>query len=167
MGSALAGLFKKTYPRGRIVAFDNLKRRGSEINLARFKRIGVEFIHGDVRIKDDLWALPDRFDALIEASAEPSVAAGINGDPNYALQTNLAGTLNCLEFARRRAGAFVFLSTSRVYSMDPLQSLLLKESRSRYDIAPRQKCPGASARGIAENFPTHLPRSIYGATKLS
>ena len=34
-----------------VIAFDNLSRRGSELNLNRLRDAGVSFIHGDVRVK--------------------------------------------------------------------------------------------------------------------
>lgn len=167
VGSSLALAFRRESPACKVVAFDNLRRRGSELNLALFKQHGVEFFHGDIRSEHDLEELPGEFDLLIDASAEPSVLAGIDGSPRYVLQTNLAGTLNCLEFARRRAGCFVFLSTSRVYSMEPLRAVNLSESETRFEIAEDQSLPGVTPKGIGEGFPVDLPRSLYGATKLA
>lgn len=167
VGASLAASYRETYPDARVVALDNLRRRGSELNLARFRRLGIEFAHGDVRSAHDLEAVEGTFDLVIDASAEPSVLAGLGGSPHYVLETNLGGTLSCLELARRRAGAFVFLSTSRVYSMAPLRQLRLREDASRLEIENEQPWPGASVRGIAEEFPTHLPRSLYGASKLA
>jgi CDP-paratose 2-epimerase len=60
------------HPEWELVAFDNLHRRGSELNLPRLRDAGVRFVHGDVREQDDLFAVGE-VDALIEASAEPSV----------------------------------------------------------------------------------------------
>jgi len=34
-GSSVALALKRAYPRARVTAFDNLRRRGSELNLAR------------------------------------------------------------------------------------------------------------------------------------
>jgi CDP-paratose 2-epimerase len=167
VGSFLARRFKADYPKAKVVALDNLKRRGSELNLAFFKQEGIDFVHGDIRSREDLAELDGRFDLLIEASAEPSVLAGLNSSPNYALQTNLVGTLNCLEFARQRADQLIFLSTSRVYSIQPLRELALQETKTRFEILNQQKQPGVSSVGISEQFSTHLPRSIYGASKLA
>jgi CDP-paratose 2-epimerase len=146
---------------------DNLRRRGSETNLNSFRAKGIHFTHGDIRQHEDLADLPGNFDLLIEASAEPSVRAGEEGSPSYVIGTNLLGTLNCLEFARRRAGSFLFLSTSRVYSMSSLRSINLREAQERFEIAPAQSLPGISSAGINEDFPTQKPRSLYGATKLA
>jgi CDP-paratose 2-epimerase len=148
-------------------AFDNLKRRGSELNLERFKKHGVHFVHGDVRQPADLAALPSTFDLLVDASAEPSVLAGLDGSPSYLLDTNLGGTLNCLELARARTRTVIFLSTSRVYSIAPLRELALDEGPTRLTLKPSQQSPGVGPAGIAEDFPTHLPRSLYGASKLA
>jgi CDP-paratose 2-epimerase len=167
VGSNLARYFKQEHPSADITVLDNLKRRGSEINLPLFKRLDIEFTHGDIRTFSDLEDLRGNYDIFIEASAEPSVLAGINDSPRYVLQTNLLGTLNCLEFARKRANTFVFLSTSRVYSIAPLRELCLLEAPTRFNIAETQNVTGISRQGISESFPVHLPRSLYGATKLA
>jgi len=167
VGSFLARRFRETDPKARIVAFDNLHRRGSELNLADFRRRGIDFVHGDIRCRADLDSIEGTFDVFVEASAEPSVAAGFTSSPAYALETNLVGTLHCLERARARAGAFVFLSTSRVYSAARLTECASVEEAQRLDFAVSDGVPGLSARGIAESFPTSAPRSLYGATKLA
>lgn len=167
VGCNLAHFFKTRDASCEVVVLDNLRRRGSERNLPILKRSGIAFVHGDIRQSSDLDDLSGDFDVMIEASAEPSVQAGLSGSPQYVLQTNLVGTLNCLEFARQRVGALVFLSTSRVYSIEPLRAIRLTESATRFEIASQQSLPGLSEKGIAENFPTHLPRSFYGATKLA
>lgn len=165
VGSSLALNFKKTHPSARIVALDNLKRRGSELNLVAFKEKQIEFVHGDVRVQRDLADLTGNFDLVVDASAEPSVLAGLNGNPEYLLQTNLQGTLNALDFARNRAERFLFLSTSRVYSIAPLKELPLVDIETRLDV--NETLNGVSFSGVKESFPTHLPRSLYGASKLA
>jgi CDP-paratose 2-epimerase len=149
-----------------VVAFDNLSRRGSELNLPRLRQAAVTFVHGDVRDKDDLMAL-DRIDAVVECSAEPSVLATVDGSPDYAIRTNLMGAYHCLELARRDEAQLIFLSTSRVYPLRHLLAIALEETETRFEIAPDQRLPGVSAAGIAEGFPLSGPRTIYGATKLS
>ncbi len=166
VGSSLAFEFRERSPKTEVVVFDNLRRRGSELNLNQFKEKGIDFRHGDIRIPSDLNDLPGDFDFMIEASAEPSVLAGVTGSPDYVLQTNLTGTLNCLEFARKRCGGFIFLSTSRVYSIDPLKRLELAERDTRFELAKSHE-PGLSSKGITEEFITSEPRSLYGASKLA
>ena len=80
VGSNLALAFKRDRPTATVIVLDNLKRRGSELALERLSASGIEFAHGDVRVSDDLAALGP-VDLLIEASAEPSVHAGYDGNP--------------------------------------------------------------------------------------
>lgn len=166
VGSSLAVNFKKLYPQYRIIAFDNLKRRGSELNLSLFYQNNVEFIHGDIRNAEDFADLP-KIDSIIEASAEPSVLAGINSTPDYVVNTNLVGTINCLNFAVKNASDFVFLSTSRVYPIEKIENIAFEETASRFIISKHQTLNGVSENGINEEFSLDGYRSIYGATKLS
>jgi CDP-paratose 2-epimerase len=166
VGSNLALMFRRGFPNVAITVFDNLKRRGSDLNVPRLLAEKVTFLHGDIRCPEDLDAVPD-FDLLIDCSAEPSVQAGVGGSPLYVLNTNLNGTINCLELARRRNGAFLFLSTSRVYPIALLNDLPFEETPTRYRWLPKDSTTGFSAEGIAENFPLDGARSFYGASKLA
>ncbi len=166
VGSNLAVLFRQHFPDVRVVALDNLKRRGSELNLQRLGEAGVSFIHGDVRCEEDLSSLPD-FELLIDCSAEPSVQAGATGSPRFVLNTNLNGTINCLELARERKAGFLFLSTSRVYPIQELNGLEFEEQETRYRWTGRPLVPGISERRISEQFPLMGSRSYYGASKLA
>ena len=149
-----------------VVALDSLKRRGSEITLARLREAGARFVHGDVRQPSDL-AEAGAFDALIECSAEPSVLAGIDGARDFLVHTNLFGAYNCFEAAARHGAQVIFLSTSRVYPLRHLTGLKLTETETRFELDREQPAPGASERGIAETFPLDGPRTLYGATKLA
>ena len=166
VGSSLAISLKTHYPDYEIFALDNLKRRGSELSLSRLKAAGIAFVHGDIRNKEDFDALP-AVDAVIEASAEPSVLAGLDGTPDYLINTNLLGTVNCLNYALRHRAAFIFLSTSRVYPIKTLETLNFGETDTRFVLTDEQPVPGASSQGIAEDFPLAGARSLYGTTKLA
>jgi len=166
VGSNLAVSLAARHPDWELIAFDNLYRRGSELNLPRLEAAGVEFVRGDVRETGDLAALPP-CSALIECSAEPSVMSGVDGDTGYLVHTNLTGAYNCLELARRDSAFVVFLSTSRVYPVAPQVELALEERETRFEIAPEQKVPGVSPAGISEEFPLDGARTLYGATKLA
>lgn len=158
---------KRRFPSARVTSLDNLRRRGSELNLPRLGDAGVDFSHGDIRNAEDL-AIPGRvFDLIVECSAEPSVLAGLGGDTDYIINTNLAGTIRCLELARRCKSDFVFLSTSRVYPVAAVNDIKTIEAETRLTIAPQQTLIGASSRGIDEAFTTSGARSLYGATKLA
>lgn len=165
VGGNLAVALAERQPGWEIVALDNLMRRGSELNLARLREVGIEFVHGDVREPADLKAA-GRFDAMVECSAEPSVLAGF-GDPSYSVQTNLLGAFNCLERARAEEAFVVFLSTSRVYPVAPQLKLELEETETRFELSAWQPVAGVGPAGIAEDFPLAGARTLYGATKLA
>jgi len=168
VGSSLAYQFLDDDPTNQVVVFDNLRRRGSELNLAKFKKRSIRFVHGDIRNSSDFSEIDDNFDLLIEASAEPSVLAGIDGDCTYLFDTNLGGTFHCLEYARRRCGGVIFLSTSRVYSIPDLLAIPLKEAETRLVVdGTGGFVHGLSDAGISEAFSLNGHRSMYGATKLA
>lgn len=162
VGSNLSIELKKHYPNIEVRAIDNLVRRGSELNIPRLKEYGVKFQHGDVRIFSDIDA---DCDLIIECSAEPSVMAGVTSSPEYLLNTNINGAINCFELARKRQADIVFLSTSRVYPVERLSELPFKEGKTRFEWGTQKKV-GFSKKGIAENFDLSGPRTLYGATKL-
>ena len=166
VGANLSLYLKRCFPDATVVALDNLSRRGSELNIPRLREHDVEFLHGDVRCPEDLQRCPD-FDLLIDCSAEPSVQAGANSSPRFVLNANLLGTINCLEEARERDAAFLFLSTSRVYPIARLNELPFSESDSRFEWQIESGTRGASAAGVSEDFPLDGARSFYGASKLS
>ena len=167
IGSSLAIAFRRRDPSCRVLAFDNLRRRGSELNLRRLRQAGVEFVHGDVRSPADLEAAVDHVDVLVECSAEPSVLAGHDGQTRYVVDANLNGLVNCLELVRKQGATLVFLSTSRVYPTAALSRLRFETRGDRFELAPTQDVPGASPEGISEDFPLAGPRTLYGATKLA
>jgi CDP-paratose 2-epimerase len=166
IGANVAVALAARHPDWELLALDNLRRRGAELNLPRLRAAGVAFIHGDVRTLDDLFGVGE-LDALLECSAEPSALAGVEGSPSYVVHSNLLGAYNCLELARARGAYVVFLSTSRVYPVAAIERLSLIESETRFELTDTQPLQGASAAGIAEDFPLNGARTIYGATKLA
>lgn len=166
VGSNVAVLLKKKYPGYTIIALDNLKRSGSELNLPRLKKHEVRFVHGDIRNREDFDDI-GHIDLLIEASAEPSVLSGTNSSLDYLINTNLNGTINCLNFANKNKAGFIFLSTSRIYPIKQIESIAFRESATRFEILPGQPLPGITSLGISEKFSLEGSRSFYGATKLA
>jgi CDP-paratose 2-epimerase len=165
VGASISVTLASRQPDWELVAFDNLRRRGSELNLPRLRQAGVEFVHGDIRERGDLLGVA-RIDALVECSAEPAVLAGYES-PDFVVSTNLLGAYHCLELARRENALYVFLSTSRVYPTDTLRGLNLAENETRFELLPTQDVPGVSHNGISEAFPLSGARTLYGATKLA
>lgn len=150
---------------------DNLMRRGSEKNGALLSVLGCRVVHGDIRQASDLEALPE-VDWVIDAAANPSVLAGVDGKTSsrQLIEHNLLGTVNLLEFCKRQRAGFVLLSTSRVYSIRHLAGLPMRVEEEAFvpDLS-RLSGPvaGISSEGIAEDFPTAAPVSLYGSTKLA
>jgi CDP-paratose 2-epimerase len=166
VGSSLCIKLKKKYPAYSIVAFDNLKRRGSELNLIDLKKNEIDFIHGDIRNKEDINAVGS-FDLLIEASAEPSVLAGLNSDPTYVINNNLYGSIHCFDACLKYNAKLIFLSTSRVYPIDKIENANFIEEETRFSFCEEQQEKGISKLGISEDLSLFGPRSFYGTTKLS
>jgi CDP-paratose 2-epimerase len=166
LGSAVALRLAQAFPAASVVVIDNLRRRGSELNLPRLQAHGIRFMHADVRNASDLDIGP--IDLIVECSAEPSVMAGRDGDARYVLDTNLGGALNCLELARQHRAALVFVSSSRIYPFDRLLNLPLDVVGQRFALRPGAALPaGLSAAGITTEFALPGRRTLYGASKLA
>ena len=166
VGANLAVSLADRHPDWELIAFDNLHRAGSALNLPRLEASGIEFVRGDVRDRGALEAIV-QLDALVECSAEPSALVGMSGDTSYPFETNLVGAYNCLELARRDGAHLLFLSTSRVYPYPALNDLRFERGDKRFELAAEQSVAGVSAAGISEDFPLEGPRTLYGATKLA
>lgn len=165
VGSSLAIGLNARYPALDVICLDNLSRRGSEHNISRLEDEGVEFVHGDIRSREDLEFRDANLSLILDCSAEPSVLSGFNS-PDQMTRTNLVGSLNCFELARRHSAEFIFLSTSRVYPIGPLRELNIREGKTRFELGT-QEIEGASKNGVSEEFPIRGGRSLYGATKYS
>ncbi len=152
-----------------IVGIDNLIRPGVSLNLPMLKQQGVQVHHGDLRCASDLETLPE-VDWVIDAAANPSVLAGIDGKTStrQLVEHNLLGTINLLEFLKRCGAGLVLLSTSRVYSINTLANLPMIRKGERFALDTHARLPeGVSAAGMDETFSTQSPISLYGATKLA
>jgi CDP-paratose 2-epimerase len=166
VGSALALCLRRRFPTAKVIALDNFHRNGSRLNEGRLRDTGVDVVEADVRNRDALIGVGP-CDLVIDAAAEPSVMAGRGDDVSYVVDTNLGGTLNALECARLWKARFIFLSTSRVYPVEALRAIRLREAAERFEIAADQVLPGISVAGIAEGFPVDGARTLYGATKFA
>jgi CDP-paratose 2-epimerase len=169
VGSRLAtGLLDNVKSR-EIIGLDNLSRPGSQLNLDPLRKRGVKLHHGDLRCASDLESIGE-IDWIIDAAANPSVLAGIDGTTSsrQLIEHNLSGTVNLLELAKRYRAGFTLLSTSRVYSVKALSEIPVVVSDAAF--APDLAVPlagGVSEHGIAENFSTAPPVSLYGASKVA
>lgn len=166
VGSTISIGLKTKYPNYQVYALDNLRRSGSELNLKRLKEAGVQFVHGDIRNAEDLDAFT-HLDAIIDASADPSVLSGINSAVYPLINANLFGTVNCLELALKHNATFIFLSTSRIYPIKNLENAAFEELETRFEWTNNQEMAGISKQGVTEMFNLNGSRSFYGTTKLA
>ena len=169
VGSALAECLIERMDGIRVVGMDNLMRPGAETNRTRMERLGVEFIHGDLRSASDIAGLP-ACDWVIDAAANPSVLAGLSGagSSRRLFEHNLAAFGNVLEYCREHKAGLLLLSSSRVYSIPALAAIPLRVHNQAFALDPAAPLPcGLTMAGIGVDFSTAAPVSLYGATKLA
>lgn len=169
VGSTLARGLRDGWPDWEIVGLDNLVRAGSETNRRALRKRGIRLYHGDVRNPSDLESLP-RCDWIIEAAANPSVLAGVDGKTSsrQLIEHNLVGTINTLELFKQWRCGFTILSTSRVYSIRALAGIPVEVQGDRFVPRPTQhatRVAGFSPNGVTEDFSTEPPLSLYGSSK--
>jgi CDP-paratose 2-epimerase len=129
----------------------------------------VKLFHGDIRCASDFEALP-AVDWVIDAAANPSVLAGIDGQTSsrQLIEHNLVGTINILEYCKRHQAGFILISTSRVYSIGPLADVEVEAVGEAFRLNDGQELPpGLTSAGVAESFSTAPPISLYGSSKLA
>jgi len=169
VGSTLAASLLEALPGVQLYGLDNLIRSGSEHNRTSLRELGVKLFHGDIRMASDFEALP-AVDWVIDAAANPSVLAGIDGQTSsrQLVEHNLLGTVNILEYCKRHRAGFILISTSRVYSIGPLAEAKVEAHGEAFRLKEEQSLPpGLSSAGVAETFSTAPPISLYGSTKLA
>ncbi len=159
-----------------VIAFDSLFRPHTEENSTILKKARVEIVRGDVRNKEDLERLPSKIDGIIHLAANPGIPWSIKW-PTYDFNVNAFGTLNILEFARKRLAPVIYASTNKIYS-EEINLIPVKEEKKRYvwdfkkankKIVRKTVLDGISEMGINENFPMdssgRFPHSLYGVSK--
>lgn len=110
IGSAFIRYCLKVSPEWQLVAFDNLST-GYEKNL---DGIDVELVRGDVARAQEIKGAATGADAIVHLAALGSVPRSVK-DPVASHVSNLTGTLNVLEAARREGSHVIFSSSSSVY----------------------------------------------------
>jgi len=165
VGSSLANFYyKKNY---RVSGMDNLSRKGGYKNFLKLKKIAIKVFKGDLCNKNSLNSFLKRkykFDSLIHCAAYTSVLDGtniINSKKLY--ENNILSTLNSLELANHFNSNFIYISSSRVYSIDALDNINL---RFKKIYKPINNSENLTNGGVNENFPTKPPLSLYGSSKI-
>jgi len=168
VGSTLAHVWVESGVGHALHGIDNLIRPGSETNRLALRGLGVTVLHRDIRLASDFESLP-AVDWVIDAAANPSVLAGVDGRMNsrQLVEHNLFGTVNLLEYCRTHRAGFILLSTSRVYSIAQLSKVRVELAGSEFRPVPGQQIAGFSEDGVSEGFSTDPPLSLYGTAKLA
>lgn len=153
IGSNIAIFLKKKIKKSVIHSLDNLSRNSSKINLRRLKKKKITNFNVDISNIKKINLLI-KYDIIIDCCAEASVEAS-KTDANRVFFTNLVGTFNILEKAKKDKSKIIFLSTSRVYSINKICAKAKNINKKKYNFK------------IDENFSKQSPISLYGFTKLS
>ena len=149
-------LSKKRLKNSKISSLDNLFRNGSTVNQNRLRQSKIKNYKINILDYNKILKLP-KFDLIIDCCAEPAIEVS-NKEPNRVINTNLFGTFNILKKCKKDKSKILFLSTSRVYSIDSLKKLIKQKTiTNKINIKYT----------IDENFETNSPKSLYGFSKLA
>ena len=156
VGSNIAIYLKKNLKGSKISSLDNLSRRGSNMNRKRLLKYKIK--NYKVKIEDlkNIVLLP-KFNLVIDCCAEPAIEAS-KKIPDKVISTNLIGTYNILKKCIKDNSNIIFLSSSRVYSIEKLKKLVGKNIL---------KNPLRVKKVINEKFSTFSASSLYGFTKFA
>ena len=166
VGSSLASFFhQKNY---KVCGIDNLSRSGSFKNFLKLKKSGIQILKKDLSSNSYLnkfFIKKNSFDIIIHCAAFTSVLDGTNEITTKQLyENNILSTLGALEIAKHFKSKFIYISSSRVYSINLLNSLKLKYKKIYRPS--RNNLNGLSSHGVRENFSTSPPLSLYGSSKI-
>ncbi len=156
VGSNIAVFLKKRLKKSKIFSLDNLTRQGSLINKDRLAKLNIKNFNCNIENLNKLKSLP-KFNLIIDCCAEPAIEAS-KKDPNRVFNTNLIGTFNILKKCVNDKSNLIFLSSSRVYSIESLKKLVSNQIIKK---------PIKIKKTIDENFNTSAASSLYGFTKLA
>ena len=138
----------------KISTLDNLSRNGSQYNYRLIKKNKIRNYKFDISNYYKINKLP-RFDVIIDCCAEAAVEVS-KKDIDRVFNTNLLGTFNVIKKVKKDKSKIIFLSSSRVYSLNALNGLI-KNQILKKELKLNLK--------IKENFKCDEPKSIYGFTK--
>ena len=147
VGSNLAIYFKNNRIGSKINTLDNLSRKGSLLNFQRLKKNKIKNFKKDISNYNELKSLP-KYDLIVDCCAEAAVEES-RKEVDKVFNTNLIGTFNILKKCTKDKSNFIFLSSSRVYSIKKLRNI--KKNKFL----------------VNEKFDTSEPKSIYGFSKFS
>lgn len=142
-----------------IMLFDNLSRLGSEQNKDWLLSQGnIQFCFGDIIDAEQVQIIFSKFspDIVFHLAGQVAMTTSIRS-PMLDMQTNVIGTLNVLECARKKNNntKIIFSSTNKVYG--DLEGFEYQVVNKRYECS-------AFENGVSEKVPLDF-RSPYGCSK--
>jgi len=155
VGSNLAIYLKKNIKNSKVFSLDNLSRNGSKVNKNRLESNHIKNFNLDINSKKILSL--KKFDFIIDCCAEPAIEESIK-NPNKVFNTNLVGTFNILKKVQKDRAKIIFLSTSRVYSINKLNKIVKKKNIKKKIVSKIK---------IDHSFSNESPISLYGFSKLA
>ena len=156
VGSNLAIYLKKKIRNAQISSLDNLVRKGSRLNKIRLKNHKIKNYNFNIEKFDKFKKLP-KFNLIIDCCAEPAIEAS-KREANRVFNTNLIGTFNVLKKCLKEKTNIIFLSSSRVYSINKLRGI----TKSLKILKPLK-----IKKKIDEKFSVESASSLYGFTKFA
>ena len=120
-GSHLAHYFQSLGHK--VYGIDNLFRKGSKKNLMLLKKNGVEVLKRDLtKLKRTiLFKKKISFSTFIHCAALTSVLDGTNDNSTkFLYKNNILSTLHSLELCKQLKSKFIYISSSRVYSISEI-----------------------------------------------
>ena len=140
----------------KINCLDNLSRKGSIYNLKLLKERKIKNFKIDISNYKKFQKLP-RYDFIIDCCAEAAVEVS-KKDIDRVINTNFLGTLNILKKVKKDKSRIIFLSSSRVYPIKDINSLINKKIiKSKIQIN----------KTFNEKDNVLGPKTLYGFSKLS
>ena len=116
IGSCFVRYMLKNHPNYKIINLDALTYAGNLDNLKDIEtNPNYSFVHGNICDKQLVDSLMSQVDACVNFAAESHVDRSITG-PEIFIQTNVGGTLNLLEMAKKhKISRYLQVSTDEVY----------------------------------------------------
>ena len=139
----------------KVNTLDNLIRKGSRYNLSLLKKNKIKNFNIDIKNKKKVIQLP-KYDLIIDCCAEAAIEVS-KKDIDRVIDTNLIGTLNILNKAKKDNSKIIFLSSSRVYSIVNLRKNFKNNITKKISLK----------KLINEHDSTDGPKSIYGFSKFA
>ena len=154
VGANICLNLKKNYKN--IYSLDNLSRKSSKFNYNFLKNKKIKNYNFDIFNEKKLNRL-QKFDLIIDCCAEAAVEVS-RKDIDKVFNTNLIGTYNLLKKAKKDNSKIIFISSSRVNSINRINEIV-KTKILKKEIKVNKK--------INEKFDTLNPKSLYGFTKFA